>query len=167
MARDFEDIHDLGGLTDAELRELVRQHLMAHHALDIDELDVHVAGGTVRLEGRVGTDEERQIAGRVVTDVLGIDDLENDIFVDALRRDESPLAIDDHLAQMDREEGLLLGGDPPQQSDEVEQVTDDLDERLFGTTNVQKAIEGANSWIPPEGPTPEGPAGADEYGEDH
>ena len=45
MARDFEDIHDLDDLSDDELRGLVREHLAAHNALDIDDLTVLVEDG--------------------------------------------------------------------------------------------------------------------------
>ena len=56
MARDFEDIHDLEDLSDDELRGLVREHLRANNAVDIDEITVCVQDGTVVLGGRVGTD---------------------------------------------------------------------------------------------------------------
>jgi len=167
MARDFEDLHNLDDLSDDELRELVRNHLAAHNALDIDDLEVNVRDGKVLLDGRVGTDGERLVAEHVVTDVLGITSVENRIFVDPVRRAESPLAIDDHLADEDRREGLLLGDRAVPLSPEVEQVTDDLDAELYGTTDVQKTIEEGTAWIPPESPTPEGLSEQGEFGEDH
>src|SRR5579884_4160058 len=66
MARDFEDLHELDDLSDDELRGLVRDHLAAHNALDIDDLTIRVQDGLVILEGRVGTDGERLIAEHVV-----------------------------------------------------------------------------------------------------
>lgn len=167
MARDFENIHDLEDLSDDELTEVVRNHLRAHNALDIDELEVRAENGVVFLGGRVGTDEEYRIAEHVVTDVLGILAVENGIFVDPSRRAESPEAIDEHLADEDRQEGLLLGDRAVPLSPEVDQVKDRLDEQLYGTTEVQKAIEGATSWIPPEAPTPEGQIEERGFGEDH
>lgn len=167
MARDFEDIHDLADLSDDELRDLVRQHLAADNALDIDDIDVRVEGGRLLLEGRVGTDEERRIADHIVTDVLGIEDYENGIFVDPIRRARSPEAIDETLAVEDMQEGLLLGDRPKPLSDEAEHVEEDLDAHLFGTTDVGNAIEEGTPWIPPESPTPEGPTGSGEFGEDH
>jgi hypothetical protein len=167
MARDFEDIHDLDDLSDDELRDLVRQHLAANNAVDLDDLEVHVNGGAVRLDGRVGTDEERRVAEHVVTDVLGIQAVENRIFVDPARRAVTSEAIDEHLAEEDQNEGLLLGDRAQPQSPEVEQVRDDPDAQLFGTTDVQKSIEEGTGWIPPESPTPEGPAERGEFGEDH
>jgi hypothetical protein len=167
MARDFEDIHDLDDLSDDELRGLVREHLMAHNALDIDDLTVFVEDGFVVLGGRVGTDAERLIAEHVVTDVVGALRWRNEIFVDPIRRAASPEAIDEHLADEDRREGLLLGDRAVPISPEVEEPEEDLDSQLFGTTDVHQAISDGTAWIPPESPTPEGLSDQGETGENH
>jgi BON domain-containing protein len=170
MARDFEDVHDIDDLSDDELRGLVREHLAADSALDIDDLSIAVESGHVILDGRVGTDEERRIAEHIVTDVLGVEDYENNIFVDPVRRATSPEAADDNLAEEDATEGRLLGDRPVNLSPEVESRREDEDAQLYGTTDVGHAIEEGTSWIPPEAPTPEGYPGEDErgeFGEDH
>src|ERR1700743_3683058 len=112
MARDFEDINNLEDLSDDELRALVREHLEANNAVDIDDITVRVDDGVVVLGGRVGTDGEKLIAEHVVTDVLGAEEVRNEIMVDPMRRAESPQAIDEHLVDEDRREGLLLGDRP-------------------------------------------------------
>ena len=171
MARDFEDIHDLDDLNDGELRDLVREHLAANNSVDADDINVHVENGRVRLLGRVGTEGEARVAEHVVTDVLGIVDVSNELTVDPARRAESPMAIDDHLADEEQHEGLLLGDRPVQLADTVAEVEEDLDDRLWGTTDVQKTIADGTAWIPPESPTPEGFGGTDGttgmMGEDH
>src|SRR5690349_15269538 len=106
MARDFEDMNNIDDLSDDELRGLVREHLEAHNALDIDDLTVRVEDGTIILGGRVGTDGERLIAEHVVTDVVGATRYRNEIFVDATRRAVSPDAVDEHIVDEDRREGL-------------------------------------------------------------
>lgn len=156
MARDFEDIHNLDDLGDDELRGLVRDHLAAHNALDIDEITVDVNDGMIVLGGRVGTDGERMIAEHVVTDIIGARELRNDIFVDPTRRAESPEAIDEHLVEEDRNEGLLLGDRAIPINPEAESVQDDMDHELYGTTDVGHAIADGTAWIPPESPTQEG-----------
>lgn len=161
MARDFEDIHDIDDLGDDELRELVREHLAAHNGIDIDDINVHVEKGQVRLLGRVGTEAEARVAEHVVTDVLGLQNVSNELVVDATRRAESPMAIDDHLADEEKTEGLLLGDRPVPLADTVSEVEDELDDRLWGTTDVQKTISEGTAWIPPESPTPEGLGGTD------
>jgi hypothetical protein len=165
MARDFEDVHDIDDLSDDELRGLVREHLAADSALDIDDLTINVEEGHVILDGRVGTDEERRIAEHIVTDVLGLEDYENNIFVDPVRRATSPEAADDNLADEEATEGRLLGDRPMSISSEVEDRLEDEDAQLYGTTDVGHAIEEGTSWIPPEAPTPEGFPGQDERGE--
>ena len=171
MARDFEDIHSIENLGDDELRELVRDHLRDHNLLDVDDIDVHVESGRVRLMGRVGTEAELRVAERVLTDVLGIEEVTNELMVDPIRRSVSPEDIDEHLNAEDRTEGLLLGDRPVPLSPESELQQEDLDARLYGTTDVGKTIAEGTAWIPPESPTPEGLGGTDatpgSMGEDH
>ena len=165
MARDFEDVHDIDDLSDDELRGLVREHLASDSALDIDDLTIHVEDGRVILDGRVGTDEERRIAEHIVTDVLGLENYENNIFVDPIRRAISPEAADDNLADEDATEGRLLGDRPVSISPEDEDRLEDEDAQLYGTTDLGHAIEEGTAWIPPEAPTPEGFPGPEERGE--
>jgi hypothetical protein len=167
MARDFEDLHDLDDLNDRELRDLVRQRLSEDNTLDIDDVTVQVENGTVILSGRVGTDEERRVAEHVVTDGLGVQNYRNELLVDATRRAESPEAIDEHLVDEDRREGLLLGDRAVPLSPEAEHLDTDDDDDLYGTTDVQHSIEEANPWIPPSSPTPEGLGDTPGMGEAH
>jgi hypothetical protein len=170
MARDFENIHDTGDLNDRELRDLVRSHLSAHNGIDADYITVRVDDGTVVLEGRVGTDYERRVAEHVLTDVIGLQAVRNDLVVQSIHRAESPMDIDDHLNADERAEGLLLGDRPVPLDPESETVDEDLDARLWGTTDVGKAIADGTAWIPPEAPTQEGiegTGGGSLPGEDH
>ena len=79
--------------------------------------------------------------------------------------------IDEHLAEEERAEGLLLGDRPVPLNPEAEHLADDDATDLAGTTDVQNAIESAMSWNPPESPTQEGLSGTDaqpgDYGEQH
>ena len=171
MARDFEDIRDLDDLNDDELRLLVRERIAEHTGRDPDDITVRVEGSQVVLVGRVGTDGERRIAEHVVTDVVGIVDVRNDIVVDPIRRAESPMDIDDHLVDEENTEGLLLGDRSPQRESEDAIEADDDGAHAIGTPDVQMVIESGAPWIPPTGPTPEGMRGTDadlgSLGEDH
>jgi hypothetical protein len=173
MARDYEDFSSIDDLSDEELRDLVRDRLAEHPTLDIDEIVVRVEDGTVRLEGRVGTEAELRIADHVLTDMVGVGSFDNQLLVDANARDETPLDVEEHLEQERETAGTLIGEIPPQETDEVFQARgdEDLDQRMFGTTNYQDAVAHGTAYIPPESPTPEGIRGTDagpsEYGEDH
>lgn len=169
MAADFENLHNIDDLSDRELRDLVRSQLRAHNGLDADYITVQVDDGNVTLEGRVGTDYERRVAEHVLTDVLGLKSVRNDLVVQAIHRAESPLDIEDHLVDDERSEGLLLGDRPVPLNPESEGVHEDLDTRLYGTTDVGKAISEGTAWIPPESPTQEGLEGTSGgvAGEDH
>jgi hypothetical protein len=171
MARDFEDLHNIEQLDDRELRGVIREHLAAHNGLDIDDITVEVKEGAVVLSGRVGTEGERRIADHILTDVLGLTTFSNELVIDPIRRAESPMDIDEHLAEEDREAGLLLGDRAVPLSPEAEHLADIPGPDIEGTTDVGDAIERAASWNPPEGPTPEGMSGTDaapeDYGEQH
>jgi hypothetical protein len=173
MAHDYEDIYDLDDLDDDELRQIVRERLADHQFIDVDDISVRVIDGVVHLMGRVGSEGEQRVAERVVTDLLGVETVENELVVDAIRRAESPLDVEEHVASEQAHEGLLLGDVPPQDSDEVFQARgdEDAEERANGTTDVQDAIAHGTAYIPPTSPTQEGfsgtDAGAGSYGEDH
>jgi hypothetical protein len=171
MAHDFEDLHDLDDLSDDELRDLVRDWLAQNESIDADDVSVSVEDGVVTLGGRVGTEGELRIAERLVTDSLGITNVENQIVVDAIRRADSPEAIDDHLADEAASAGMLFGDRAEPQSDEAEHLADDVDAALFGTVDIQKSMDRGAGWNPPMTPTPEGLSGTDaspsEMGEDH
>jgi hypothetical protein len=162
MARDYENIHDLDDLSDDELVQLVRDALGADDSLDADDILVTARQGVLRLEGRVGTEPERRIAERVITDTLGIAQLENHLVVDPIRRDEEPEAVDDHLAAAADRGDALLGDRPDtEMGPEAEHLVEDLDARLYGTRDVQSSIERGTAWVPPTSPTPEGLAGTE------
>jgi hypothetical protein len=161
MARDYEDLQNLDQLDDREIRDLVRERLAEHNGLDIDDILVQVQNGAISLTGRVGTEGERRIAEHILTDVLGVQEFANDLVVDPIRRAESPVDIDEHLAEEERSEGLLLGDRAVPLSPEAEHLADEDATDLAGTADVQNAIENAASWNPPESPTPEGLSGTD------
>jgi hypothetical protein len=171
VAQDYEDIRDTGDLSDGELRALVRDRLDEQLAFDPDDVEIAVRGGVVRLSGRVGTEEELRIVEHVVTDIVGLTNVKNELVVDAIRRAESPVAIDEHIADEQAHEGLLLGDRPRPEDPEAEHLHENINAELFGTTDVHQSIEGAIPWVPPESPTPEGLSGTDAtpnvMGEDH
>jgi len=137
----------------------------AFHAADSERA---VAKTMARyMQPLIRTDGERLIAEHVVTDLVGAQRVRNDIFVDPSRRAQSPEAVDEHLVDEDRREGLLLGDRAMPLSPEAEHREEDLDAELYGSTDVQKVIEDGTPWIPPESPTQEGLTGRNEFGEDH
>ncbi|HEU4631555.1 MAG TPA: BON domain-containing protein [Gemmatimonadaceae bacterium] len=170
MARDFEDIHDLDDLDDGELRDLVRERLADNGGVDTDNVTVRVEDGVVHLLGRVGTEEELRVAEHVLTDVIGLQRYENELVVDALRRTEEEAGADD--AAGGRDEGDYILGDAPRPlSPEADHRVEDLEAELYGTHDLQDAIERGESYSPPDRATPEGLSGTQRgpevYGEDH
>jgi BON domain-containing protein len=164
MADDFDNTDEIANLSDNELRELVIAELKVHRSIDADDIAVHVKKGRVRLAGRVGTEVELRTVDHIITDVIGIKNVKNQLVVDEIRRAESPEAIDEHLVDEDEHAGLLLGDKASQQDPEAEHLGADRNLNPRATHDVTEAIEEAEPWIPPEGPTPEGVAGQD-YGD--
>lgn len=162
MEKDYENVDGRDGLNDNELRALVRDTFEQQMAIDPDDVTISARSGVVTLSGRVGTDEELRIAERIVTDIVGVTNLQNDLFVDPIRRAESPEAIDEHLVDEQLHEGLLLGDSPRGDDPEAEHLREDLRAELFGTTDVQQSIGEAIPWNPPTGPTPEGAEGSED-----
>ena len=162
MEKDYEDIRDTDDLNDNELRALVRDAFEQQMAVDPDDVGISVRSGVVTLSGRVGTDEELRIAERIVTDMVGLGKVRNELFVDPIRRAQSPEAIDEHLVDEQLHEGLLLGDKPRPEAPEAEHLKENLRAELFGTTDVQQSISEAIPWNPPDGPTPEGTEGSED-----
>jgi len=141
VEKDYENIDDIDDLSDNELRALVKDTFDQQLFFDPEDIEISVHNHVVTLSGRLGTEEELRVAERVVSDIVGIEKVKNNILVDPIRRAESPEAIDEHLVD--------------------EELHEDLRSELFGTTDVTEAIEGGIPWNPPDGPTPEGLSGSD------
>jgi BON domain-containing protein len=156
MAQDFENVFDLDDLSDEELRGLVRDQLAQQNQLDVDNILVTVKEGFVTLSGRVGTEMEKQVADHVLSDVIGLEDYANDIFVDPIRRDLEPEAADEQVGHvLGREEETLLGGSDVDAAS-TEAANDNLDSALYGTRDYGTVMEDGVPWNPPDEPTPEG-----------
>jgi len=159
MAHDFEDMHNIEGLDDTELRDLVREQLREHAGLDIDEITVHAREGKVTLSGRVGNEGERRIAEHVLTDVLGVEDYANDLVVDSLARAGNPEAADESNEESSERGGGLRGDVEVSMTDESAHLADGADEDIAGTSDYQQVMEDGKTWNPPNSPTAEGEEG--------
>ena len=160
MAHDFEDLFDLNNLSSDELRQLIQDLLNESNAVDASDIIVRVSSnGRVALAGMVGTEEERRIALRIVSDRLGIERVQDKMVVNELERAENPEDLTAHIADDIRHESLLLGDRPSQEEDEADHLTLDGDAEDNGTVDRMKSMEEGIPWIPPESPTPEGEEG--------
>src|SRR6185436_11818273 len=140
MADDYENLHGVDDMDDRDLRDLIREQLEAHNGIDADYITVRVQDGAVVLDGRVGTDSERRVAEHIVTDSLGLTEVQNNLVVQGMHRAETPADMEDHLVDEERAEGLLLGDREIPLSPEAEHLEEDLDARLWGTSDIGKAI---------------------------
>ena len=156
MAQDYEGIHDIESMDDGEIRELVEQELSETPDIDPDDVTVRVTEGRVTLEGRVGTEAELQAAEHVVTDLLGIKDVRNNLVVDELRRGEQSEAAD--FAAGDRSGRADAGSTAPgdRTSDTAEHLMNNTAGEQFGTSDVSEAISEGLSYNPPDNPVQEG-----------
>ena len=156
MARDYEDLHNIEELDDNELRELVREQLREHASLDIDEITVHAHEGKVTLSGRVGSDSERRVAEHVLTDVLGIEDFDNDLVVDSLARPMNAEAADESIEEDAERSGGMLGDREVSMTDESAHLADSPEGDRAGTSDYTRVMEDGMTYNPPSSPTAEG-----------
>lgn len=162
MAHDYEDLHDIDGLSDEELRDLVREQLDEHPSLDIGGVVVHAKNGRVTLSGSVATDEERRIATHVLTDVLGVEHFVINLAVDPMGAEGRGSSSEEEI---DTEVGRSLDAEVAIDGvvdDRARQVAADLD----GTSDYESVMEDGATWNPPDAPTPEGMRGTDAGPED-
>jgi hypothetical protein len=154
MAADYEDAINLDQMGDDDVRDLVLQRLEELDEFDADDIEVEVADGRVRVEGRVGTEGERQVVEQVMTG-LGVVDYDNNVVVDRNVRASRAEAADIARLEDAAVDGPL--GDPSSRSSETAQhFQDDTGSEIHGTRDMQKAIEEGQSYTPPQGPMQEG-----------
>ena len=85
MEKDYENIDDIDDLSDNS--PCARQDTFDQRLFDPDDVDVHVQSRRHSL-GAVGTEEELRGGTRGV-DLVGIENVKNNILVDPIRRAES------------------------------------------------------------------------------
>lgn len=156
MAKDQGDFSiDLENMTDDEVRQVIIQRFDEYPNIDTDDVDVAVRDGRVTLSGRVGTDAEVEVATSILDDILGLDDFENELVVDELRRDKAPAAADDAVAQ-DLETDDQIGEPLDQQTDTAEHLQENLETDTYGTHDVGTAVRDGTSYSPPDRPVGDG-----------
>jgi hypothetical protein len=151
MADDYEDVYGLESMGDEELRELIAQQMEEHPEVDPDLIEVQVENGFVRLSGRVGTQQEYQVAEAIVADILGIREYANELVLDELVRGEQDPGADVAVAE-DREVESQLGEEGEATETNAEHLLEDLQSESYGTHNMQDAIEGGMPYEPPDRP---------------
>lgn len=155
MADDFEDLYDIDAMDDQEIEDLIVQQIREYPDLDADLIDVRVERGFVTLAGRVGTEQEMQEVGQIVSDVLGIRDYSNEIVIDELRRAEYSDAADEANAQ-DAEVESQLGEGNEATTDTAAHLMQDVEAEMHGTHDPSQAVEGAIPYRPADRPIQEG-----------
>lgn len=155
MAQDFENLYGTDQMDDGDLRDLVCQELGEVPEIDPELIDVTVTGGHVKLVGRVGTEQEYQQIEAVVTDVLGLKDVTNELVIDQLVRGERLEAADNAVAD-DRELDPQMGRGAEHTSDTAEHLIPDVAADQFGTHDTQRAIAEGYAYEAPDHPIQEG-----------
>jgi hypothetical protein len=157
MASDFEDLYDLDNLDHDEVYDLILQQLHEYGDLDPDLLDIEVQGGFITLGGRVGTEQELQVIENIITDVLGVGNYSNEIMIDDLSRTEQSEAADDARFEADASEEVSALGEGDDRTDpQAVHLLENLPGELYGTHDLQKAIERGEAYEAPDRPVQEG-----------
>lgn len=159
MADDFENAVNLDQMTDGDVRELVRQKLDEDADFDVDAVEVAVTDGRITVDGRVGTDGERQHVEQVLG-ALGATRYDNNVVVDEAARARRAEGADVARAE-DAAAQAPLGEAGQATTDTARHLLPDDAADQYGTHDVSEAIREGRSYTPPDGPTPEGPGGQD------
>lgn len=164
MPKDFENTINTDQLDDGDIRDIVRQRLDDAEDFEVDNVEIEVTDGQVVVEGRVGTDEERQHVEQVLT-AMGVQDYANNVVVDEVARAQHSEAAD--IASLeDAAVDDELGERGKATTDTAEHLLPDTAGEQFGTHDMKKAIEQGQSYSPPDGPMQEGIEGGPQ-GERH
>ncbi len=155
MPRDYENLHHIEDMGDQEIEDLIAQELGEYPDVDVDDLDIHVERGFLTLSGRVGTEHELQVVSQVLTDVLGFEKFSNEVMIDEVRRAEMPEAADEEMAR-DATIEPQMGAAGDETSDTAEHLVEHLDEELYSTHDLGKAIQDGLDYEPPDRPIQEG-----------
>jgi hypothetical protein len=157
-----DDIYDLTNMSDDELADLIREELDERPELDPSGLEIHVTDGQVSLTGRVGTEAEYQMIDQVLMDVIGIEDLNNDVVVDPLVRTDQDEAADVANAELYGSPRGQRGG-ANRTEDSAAHLLEDTGAEQFGTGDMGEAIERGYSYNPPAGPAQEGTRSTEDH----
>lgn len=150
-----DDVYDVRTMEDGELRALIVELLREEPSLDADGVEVSVRAGTVRVRGRLGTEEEIEAVETILLDRLGVENIENELVVDELVRHTLSEAADDASIEEDRGAyNRLSRGD--RTDPEAAHLLEDVEGELYGTEDMQKATEQGESYTPPDAPHEEG-----------
>jgi hypothetical protein len=155
MANDFDDLYDIENMSDEEIKDLVLQELSEYPEIDVDLIEVNVSGGAVRVSGRVGTEQEVQQVEHVLTDVLGVERVANDLVIDELTRGELSEAADEAWVEESSANPQMAQG-AARTSDEAEHLMDNVEADQFGTNDMQQASARGTVYEPPTTPQQEG-----------
>ena len=149
------DFYELENMSDDELAEYVLQELREYPELDVDLIEVSASDGAVTVSGRVGTEQEAQQVEHVLTDVLGVREVVNEIVIDEIVRGERSEAADDAWVE-DAAGNPHLATGTIRTSDEAEHLTENLAAEQFGTQDPQQATARGTAYEPPDRPVQEG-----------
>jgi hypothetical protein len=150
-----DDFYDIENMTDEELEVLVREQLDEQPDLDAAGLEITASEGRVTIGGRIGTEAEYQAIERVLTDIIGIADVTNELLVDGLRRVQQDDAADVANAELyNRPRGQRGGADRTE--DTAAHLLDDTGAEQYGTNDMGEAVERGYSYNPPDKPIQEG-----------
>jgi hypothetical protein len=124
------NMENIDRLSNEELRELILEQIK-NLGVDLDAVEIEVINGPkVVLRGKVGSDSEREMIKQTIIDIVGIDDVVDELVVIQ--------GVDDGLEDEEsREESELR----------------DQDEENMGTEDAFQSVEDGIPYIPPTSPT--------------
>jgi len=154
---DYEDLYDLDNLDDDEIYDLILQQFEEYGEIDPDLVDVRVENGFITLGGQVGSEHELQLVEQILTDVLGIQNYSNEVVIADLARGEMSEAADEARFEVDAAELVSPLGEGDDRTDpQATHLLENIPGELYGTHDLQRAIEQGQAYEAPDRPLQEG-----------
>ena len=161
MQQDSENAINRDQMTVGDIRDLVHQRLDEADDFDVDTVEISVDGGRIAVDGRVGTEGERQHVEQVIA-ALGARAYDNRVVVDELTRAQRADAAD--TARVEDVQALAdLGESGKSTTDTAEHLLPRDGAESGGTQDVKEAIQEGKPYSPPDGPVQQGHQGGERH----
>ncbi|MCF8145824.1 MAG: TraR/DksA C4-type zinc finger protein [Deltaproteobacteria bacterium] len=124
---------DFEGMSDDELKTLINEKLKDDGSIELEDLQIDVDKGVVRMEGSLPSEASHEILMEILQDTLGFHELEDHVRIEGISRQREDRDRPADLKKTEEEE-LLQG--------------EDINEEVFHSSKSGKPVSPPDEFIP-------------------